>query len=77
MEVGGGPAFGRRSTSATVLAHPRNETGDVWELRDVFPGGRQQRHGLAGAQHSGREAASGEERLTRTSDCGRKGFFRS
>ena len=52
--------------SLEEIAHTSSRLGDVWELRDVFPGGRQQRRGLAGAQHSGREAAGGEEPLTRS-----------
>jgi hypothetical protein len=66
--IGGGTAFGGRAGSAIVLARRRNETGDVWELRDVFQGRRQQRGGLAGAQRSGREATGGEEPVRRTSD---------
>src|ERR1700756_2512952 len=65
--IGGGPAFGRRAGSATVLARRRNKTGDVWELRDVFPRGRWQRGGLAGTQHSRREATGGEDPVRCTS----------
>ena len=67
----------RVKLSATVLASRPNETGDVWELRDVFQGGRQQRGGLAGAQHSGRKTAGGEEPVTRTSGCNRQDFLSS